>query len=98
MNRQTAATALGPIAAFLCVTGVGAEDIYRDFAAGNPDLRVESGDYAGTAVIQRGVGDSIDRYQGWSDGNGDLFKRFDAPVDDHEPPNVYEGFRGNPDL
>jgi hypothetical protein len=98
MNRLTAAIALGPFAAVLFVSGVTADDIYQGFAAGNPDLRAESNDYVGSGVIQRGVGDSIDRYQGWADGNGDLFRRFDAPVDDHEPPNVYEGFRGNPDL
>jgi hypothetical protein len=93
MNRLTAA-----IAAALFVTAAGADDIYQGFAAGNPDLRAEGNDFIGDTVIQRGVGDSIDRYQGWADGNGDLFKRFDAPVEDYEAPHFYEGFEGNPDL
>jgi hypothetical protein len=50
-------------------------------------------------VVQPSVGDSIDRYQGWADGNSDLFQRFDAPVDDDErAADVYKGFRINPEL
>jgi hypothetical protein len=93
MNRLTIAAAAG-----LLATGVCADDNYHGFAAGNPDLRAESNHYVGGTVIQRGVGDSVDRYQGWANGNGDLFKRFDAPVDVYETPKIYESFRGNPDL
>jgi hypothetical protein len=93
MNRLTAA-----IAATLFVTAAGADDIYQGFAAGNPDLRAEANDFIGDTVIQRGVGDSIDRYQGLADGNDDLFPRFEAPVNDAEGPHFYGGFEGNPDL
>jgi hypothetical protein len=94
MNRLTVTIAAGLIA-----TAAGADDIYNGFAEGNPDLRAERNDYVGTTVVQPGVGDSIDRYQGWADGNSDLFQRFDAPVDDDErSADVYKGFRINPEL
>jgi len=96
MNRLTALTAL--IAASLFAVAVGAEDIYHGFAKGNPDVRTVPNDFAESGVTQYGVGDNIDRYQGWADGNPDLLQQFDAPVDHHEPPNIYQGFRGNPDL
>ena len=87
------------MAAGLFAAAAGADDIYNGFGAGNPDLRAETNDYVGSTVIQRGVGDSVDRYQGWADGNGDLFNSFESPVDDREQPaDVYHGFRDNPEL
>jgi hypothetical protein len=86
------------MAAALIATVAGADDFYHGLAQGNPDLRSVTNAYTGSGVIQRGVGDSIDRYQGWADGNDDLFTRFDAPTDDHERPEIYPGLSGNPDL
>jgi hypothetical protein len=93
MNRPTAV-----FLASLFATTAGAADVYQDFARGNRDLRTEPNDFTASGVIQYGVGDSVDRYQGWADGNPDFLKRFDAPVTHHEPPNIYQGARGNPDL
>ena len=82
-------------------TAAGATDIYQQFSEGNSDLRAQPNEYMGTT--QRGVGASVDRYQGWADGNGDLFKRSDAGIADphmsnHQLPNVYRGFSGDPNL
>jgi hypothetical protein len=79
----------------------GAADIYQQFAQGNSDLRTQPNHYQGT--VQRGVGANIDRYQGWADGNSDLFSSSDVgstdlQMADHQSPNVYRGFSGNPDL
>jgi len=93
MNRLTVA-----IGAALLATAAGADDFYQGFAQGNQDLRPVANPYTSSGVIQRGVGDSLDRYQGWADGNNDLFKRFQAPVDGHERPDIYRGFSGDPDL
>jgi hypothetical protein len=94
MNGLTAMIAAGLFAA----TTVAADEVYQGFAQGNPDLRAQPNQFIGGGVTQRGVGDSIDRYQGWGDDNGDLFNRFDASTDTYEAPRIYQGFAGNPDL
>ncbi|MGB5736136.1 MAG: hypothetical protein WBM40_16995 [Thiohalocapsa sp.] len=82
-------------------TAAGATDIYQQFSEGNPDLRAQPNEYMGTT--QRGVGASVDRYQGWADGNGDLFRSSDVGISDphmsdHQLPDVYRNFNDNPDL
>lgn len=53
---------------------VSAADIYRELGQGNPDLNAWAAGGGVYAGIQPGVGDSIDRYHGFSDGNPDLFQ------------------------
>jgi hypothetical protein len=62
----------------------------------NSRSRVSAEDFVG---VQPSVGDSIDRYHGWADGNPDLFKADrSAPTDSGERPDIYMGLGGNPDL
>ena len=88
-------------AATLFATSVSAGGIYSGFGHDNPDLSVgyASSDSAMTAM-QPGVGSDFGRYQGWADGNADLFsdKRTGAPARDSGAADVYRGFEGNPDL
>ena len=96
MKRFAAIIALASFA-----TAAGAADIYQQFSQRNSDLRVQPNHYVG--ATQRGVGASVDRYQGWADGNGDLFSSSDAwitnpPMSDHQLPDVYRGFADDPDL
>ena len=65
---------LAVMASSFFVAGVSATDIYHGLGDGNSDLstpRLSASDFAG---VQPGVGDSVSRYQGWADGNPDLFK------------------------
>lgn len=89
------------IAAAMFTAGATADEVYQQFAQGNSDLRAQPNMVTG--VAQRGVGVSVERYQGWADGNGDLFGNSDAlaiqpGATDSAPPNIYPGLGGNPDL
>ena len=91
MNKLIIATA-----AALFVTAASADDVYRGLASGNGDLQDSHIEYAG---VQPGVGDSLDRYQGFGDGNTDLFKSADVPnMDGGERPMAYGNLGANPDI
>ena len=90
---------LAVIASSLFVAGVSAADIYYGVGVGNSDLstqRLNAQDFAG---VQPSVGDSVDRYQGWAEGNPDLFLADrSGPSDSGDDPDIYRGISGNPDL
>jgi len=45
--------------------------------------------------VQPSIGDSADRYQGWADGNPDLFKADrTGPNGTSSDPDIYRGFAG----
>ena len=92
-------TIITAIAATLFAANVSAAEIYQGLADGNSDLatqRVVAEDFVG---VQPSVGDSVDRYHGWADGNPDLFKSDQSgPTDSGDRPDIYMNIRGNPDL
>ncbi len=93
-------TIIATAAATLFAASVSAGSIYNGFEQGNSDLQ---GGYAssGGAITasQPGVGSGFDRYQGWADGNHDLFEdTHSTPLNRSAPADVYRGFTGNPDL
>ena len=86
-------------AAALFAANVSAVEIYHGLDEGNSDLttqRVATNDFAG---VQPSVGDSVSRYQGWADGNPDLFKG-DGSQERLSTgrPDIYMNVSGNPDL
>lgn len=76
--------------------GAMADDIYYGLAKGNPDLN--QGRLANNPVVavQPGVGDSLDRYHGLDEGNGDLFRasKNEGAWSFSENPDIYGPFRG----
>ena len=75
--------------------GATAESFYYGLASGNPDLN--RGRLAESPVVaaQPGVGDSLNRYHGLDEGNGDLFR---TPMDTGSQsftrnPDIYDRFR-----
>ena len=86
-------------AAILFAANVSAADIYHGLGEGNSDLstqRVSANDFAG---VQPSIGDSVSRYQGWAEGNPDLFKADrSGPSGAGSDPDIYMGLAGNPDL
>ena len=77
---------------------VGAADSYQDLTRGNRDSFVApqaDGDFSG---VQPAVGDSLDRYHGWADGNPDLFKGEPGNYAESEDPDIYGGLGGSPDI
>ena len=92
-------TIITAVAATLFTATLCAGDFYHGLEAGNSDLsaqRLSAGDFAG---VQPSIGDTVDRYQGWADGNPDLFNA-DGSVrsDSGDDPNIYRSLSGNPDL
>jgi hypothetical protein len=87
------------IATSVFAAGAGAADIYHGLDEGNPDLSTPSfsaQDYSG---VQPSVGDNVSRYQGWADGNPDLFKADrNGPNGAGSDPDIYMGFGGNSDI
>jgi len=83
----------------LFATGINAADIYYGLGDGNSDLstqRFSADDFSG---VQPSVGDSVKRYQGWAEGNPDLFVAdTGGPTDSGDDPDIYKGISGNPDL
>ena len=92
-------TTIIPIAAALFSAGVSAADVYQGIDNGNSDLssqRVSEEDYV---AVQPSVGDSVNRYQGFADGNPDLFKSDSSgTTGSGVAPDIYGGVSGNPDL
>jgi hypothetical protein len=88
---------LAVIASSFFAAGVSAADIYHGLGDGNSDLstqRLSADDFAGA---QPSVGDSVERYQGWAEGNPDLFKASGTTTSSDDP-DIYMGVSGNPDL
>ena len=88
---------LAVIASSFFAAGISAADIYHGFGDGNSDLtnqRLSADDFTG---VQPGVGDSVQRYQGWAEGNPDLFKA-SGTTNSTNDPNIYMGVSENPDL
>ena len=92
-------TIITAIAASLFAASVSAADFYSGLDEGNSDLstqRVSAEDFAG---VQPSIGDSTSRYQGWADGNPDLFKADrSGPNGATSDPDIYQSQGGNPDL
>ena len=91
------------IATSFFAAGVGANDVYGDFGDGNADLSDQHRPQNHVTAVQPSIGDSFDRYQGWADGNGDLFRSSAAGIADptmseHQLPDVYRDFGDDPDL
>ena len=86
-------------AAILFAANVSAADIYYGLGDGNDDLsvqRLSAEDFAGA---QPSVGDSVSRYQGWDEGNPDLFKAAGSQERASTGrSDIYQDFSGNPDL
>jgi hypothetical protein len=91
MTKYAIAAAL---AAFVSANA-GAD--YQALVKGNPDASVyqPSAEIAG---VQPGVGSSFDLYYGLAEGNPSLFQTRERTGDAGDRPNIYEGFRANPDL
>ena len=92
-------TIITAAAAALFAANVSAVEIYHGLENGNSDLstqRVSANDFAG---VQPSIGDSVDRYRGFSDGNPDLFKT-DGTQERPSTgrPDIYMNVSGNPDL
>lgn len=80
-------------------TGASAADVYQGLEDGNLDLSPQRVIGEDLAAIQPSIGDSAPRYQGWAEGNPDLFKvSRDGPNGAGSDPDIYRGLGGNPDL
>ena len=92
-------TIITAAAAALFAANVSAVEIYHGLETGNSDLstqRVSANDFAG---VQPSIGDSVSRYQGWAEGNPDLFKADrSGPSGAGSDPDIYMGLGGNSDL
>ena len=90
---------LAVIASSFFAAGASAAGFYGGLDEGNSDLstqRVSAEDFAG---VQPSIGDSVERYQGWADGNPDLFEAdFSGPTDGGDNPDIYMLFSDSPDL
>ena len=92
-------TIITAAAAALFAANVSAIEIYHGLEDGNSDLttqRVNADDFVG---VQPSIGDSVSRYQGWAEGNPDLFKT-DGTRERASTgrPDIYMNVSGNPDL
>ena len=85
-------------AVVLFTTGAYADDVYHGLADGNSDLFDQHRSGESMAAVQPGIGDNFDRYWGLADGNPDLFKRGQDSGIASDDPQIYQGFRDNPDL
>jgi hypothetical protein len=85
------------LAAALFATSAAASDVYHGLAKGNPDL-ISHSQQGSVVGVQPGVGDRIDIYGPLGRGNSDLFKTVQGNGDSGPRPDIYQGFRGNPDL
>jgi len=83
----------------LFATGAGAADVYQGLEHGNLDLYPQGVSGQNLAAIQPSIGDNVPRYQGWAEGNPDLFKvSRDGPSGAGSDPDIYKDLGGNPDL
>ena len=54
-------------------TSVSAADVYKNIGEGNSDLYPHRADFGTVMGVQPMVGGGVDRYQGFADGNPDIF-------------------------
>ena len=59
-------------AAALFATSAGAVDIYKDMGFGNADVSQGSYEEVNAVAVQPSIGDGVDRFQGFGDGNPDV--------------------------
>lgn len=85
------------LTAVLFATSAAADDVYHGLAEGNPDLFDGHPQQTAVVGVQPGVGDRVDIYGPLGGGNSDLFKSIETG-DSGPRPDIYQGFRGNPDL
>ena len=92
-------TIIATTAAALFAANVSAVEIYHGLEDGNADLNTHQVSANDCAGVQPSIGDSVSRYQGWADGNPDLFK---AVGTQERPstgrPDIYMNVSENPDL
>ncbi len=92
-------TIIGALAASLFIASAHAGETYHGLELGNSDLATQRPTAEDFVGVQPGVGDSIDRYHGWADGNPDLFSSDrSGPTDTGNDPDIYRGLGGNSDL
>ncbi len=75
-----------------------AADSRQQFISGNPDSDNSRDFYVGMTAVQPGIGADFDRYQGFGEGNPDLFSEGFGPSPEHQSPDIYGAFGGSPDL
>ena len=92
-------TIITAAAATLFAASVSAADVYHGLEQGNSDLStpgVSASDFTG---VQPSIGDNVDRYQGFADGNADLFKGDGSQERSSTGrPDIYLNVSKNPDL
>ncbi|MGB5830501.1 MAG: hypothetical protein WBG92_00720 [Thiohalocapsa sp.] len=94
---KTLITAIAATLFTAAATTVSAAEVYQGFA-GNPDL-IHQYNAVETVAVQPGIGSDVDRYHGIADGNSDLFNvMIEGPTNGGDPPRIYSGAQGNPDL
>jgi hypothetical protein len=84
-------------AAFFAAAAV-AGDSYLTFGEGNPDLAPQWGSMETFTGVQPSVGDEIQPYHGFAEGNPDVCKCERIETGVCEDPNIYANCAGNPDL
>ena len=90
---------LAVIASSFFAAGVSAAGFYSGLDEGNSDLSTQRASAEDFAGVQPSIGDSVERYQGWADGNSDLFKADRrGPNGATSDPDIYQSQGGNPDL
>lgn len=60
----------------LFAASLSAADIYKDIGRGNADLSPHGETFGEPAAVQPGIGDGVDRFQGFGDGNPDVVQSF----------------------
>lgn len=93
MNKYVAT-----IFATIFAGSVSAADAYQDLTRGNPDSYVNAASGSEMSGVQPGVGDSLNRYNGWDDGHPDLFKGDFDNYAGTQDPDIYGVLGGSPDL
>jgi hypothetical protein len=85
-------------AAVLFTVSAHAADSYQQFVQGNPDSDNTRAHYTGVQAQPPGVGADISRYQGFGEGNPDLFEIELGRSPKSQSPEIYGAAEGNPDL
>ena len=90
---------LAVIASTFFAAGVSAHDTYGAFGTVNSDVFDEHQPSDTMAAVQPSIGDHFDRYQGFADGNPDLFKSDrSGSSNSGDDPRIYGVVTGDPDL
>jgi hypothetical protein len=90
---------LAVIASTFFAAGVSAHDIYGELGEGNSDVFDEHQPKDTMAAVQPSVGDHFDRYQGFADGNPDLFRSDrGGPSNSGDDPRIYGVLTGDSNL